>query len=272
MPTATIIKKSSLVRTLLIFAAITSPSTAAMYTARVGFGALGPNIYAFKPMDVIFPGFVQPGQRERPEGYQGFSGFVQEVRNAVLSRGGVPLVDLNRDTPFADSAAGITREDPTFASSIPIKLGPDSRPGNTAEVFLGFSVKQIVDQIPAAVPLTGDRPETGSRISRPQGPSLSAPASLGGSLGAGSNWLSGGFLSLGGSGANSGFGIDQKPLTFPSDLGNGPYVNPNADDPGTEKSLRALRKMVLDLVFNPFVYFTALIVSILMFMARFKSP
>ena len=69
----------------------------------------------------------------------------------------------------------------------------------------------------------------------------------------------------------SGFGFDLEPLVYPKDLGNGPYHGLNSDDPEVEKSLKALRRMVLDLVFNPFVYFSAMIAAVLMFMARFRG-
>ena len=57
----------------------------------------------------------------------------------------------------------------------------------------------------------------------------------------------------------------------PSDPGDGTYTGPGRSEEEVSKSLKKLRRIVLDLVFNPFVYFGGLIFSVLMFMARFRA-
>ena len=264
-------KKSNVVRALLVLIAISSPSTAAMYSGVTGSNSRVTVIYAFKPSDVIFPGFERPEFSQRPEGYRGFSGFLQEIRRAVQSTGGAPRTNRVRDTPLAENSVGSQTTDNIYESSIPIQVRNNSRTGDTTEIYLGISVRQILNPILSTETITGKRPANGVRKNRRQGNGLSLASVRGESGSSESNWLSGSLLSTGNSGGISGFGLNLQPLSYPDDLGNEPYFGPQLTDAENTKGLIALRRIVLDLVFIPFVYFSALIVAALMFMARFRS-
>ena len=264
-------KKSNIVRTLLVVMAIYSPSMAAIYSPSTKFNAAAPDIHAFKPTEIVFPEFLEPDLTPRSEGYSGFSGFVQEIRNAVRSSGGAPRRNRTRGTSPAGNTAARQTADTNHESSIKIKLGPNSGTGDTAEVYLGVSLKQVLNEIPSPDSISGDRPAKSAGNNSPNKNKVSAGSAGGGSLGGGS-WFRGGLLSTGNSGWSLGFGFDMTPLNYPTDLGNGPYISPQSSDEEVSKSLKALRRMVIDLVFNPYVYFSLLIISILMFMARIRGP
>jgi hypothetical protein len=269
MPTAAIIKEANIVRTLLVCMAIFAPTTAVIHSAKADINSAAHDIYALKPLDVILAGFVQADFSKRPEGYRGFSGFVQEVRNAVRSTEGAPRTERAQDRSSAANSAESQATDPTYESTIPIKVGQNSRTGDTAEVYLGTSVRQILDEIPPTGTTSQQRSESSVGTNRQQGGIL-ASASVGGvSLSSGGNWLSGGFLSTGNSDGDSSFGFSLRPLSYPSDLGNGPYFPRTA---GTEspKDVIALRKLVVDMLFNPLVFFIILIICVFMFTARFR--
>ena len=167
----------------------------------------------------------------------------------------------------------VKRQPPTAAyeSSIPIKLEPNSRTGDTTEIYLGVSVKQIVREIPPAGTIILERPTNGATENRARGKGSSSGSFRGGSLISGGGLLSGGFLSTGGGNGLSGFGFDLQPMSFPNDQGNGAIFSAGPGEVEVTKGLKALRRIVLDLVFNPFVYFGGLIVAVFMFMARFRS-
>ena len=266
-------KKSNIVRALLVFLAISPSSKAAIYSPATGPNTGAPVIYAFKPSDVIFPGFVQTDLRQRPDDNRGFSGFVEEVRNAVNSaRGGASLTNRAEAASLADRRTGSQSPYATYEASIPIKLEPNSRTGDKKEIYLGVSVKQIVSEIPPAGTAILERSKNGATENRAWGGGSSSGSVRGRSLSSSSSgWLSGGFLSTGGATGLSGFGFDLQPMSFPADQGNGAYVNTGSGDVEVTKGLKALRRIVLDLVFNPFVYFGGLIVAVFMFMARFRS-
>ena len=271
MPIAAIMKKSNIVRALLVFMAISSTSTAAIYSARTGLTSAAPDIFAYKPSDVIFPGFVQRDLRQRPDGYRGFSGFVQEVRVAIQAAGGAPRTVQAGNTSFAENSNQSQTSDTTYESSVPIKMGKNSPAGETTEVYLGVSVTQILSEIPTTGPITGGGPATNIRNNHRQASGLSSTSVRGGSLSSSGNWLSGSFFSTGNSSGLSGFGFDLRPNSYSTDLGNRPYVSRQRSDAKNSKGLKALRTLVLDMFFNPFVYVSILIVAVLMFMARFRS-
>jgi len=230
MPAAAIMKQSNIIRVLLVVMTISSSSTAAIYSATSNLDSAVWDIYALKPSDIIFPGFVQPDLRLRPEGYRGFSGFVREVRGAVQSTGGAPRTQQAQVRSFRESSAGSQTPDATYETSIPIRLGKDSGTGNTAEVFLGFSVKQVLNEIPATGTIAGERPANNVGKNRQQATGLSGASVRGGSLSRRGNWLGGGFLATGDSVWISGFGFDLRPLSYPTYPGNGPYFNPDSPD------------------------------------------
>jgi hypothetical protein len=271
MPTAAIMKDSKIIRALLVFAAISLPYVAVILSAKADVNIAAPDINTYRPLHVIFPGLVQRDLSQRPEGHRGFAGFVQEIRSAVRSTGGAPRATRARDRSFSQISVASQTTDPTYETSIPMRVGNKSRTGETAEVFLGFSVRQILNDGPHAGTITGERRSNKVGNNRNQTNRLSSASIRRGSLSTGRNWFSGGFLSAEGSFTMSGFGLDLQPLRYPNDLGNGPYLSPHATDLENSKGLIALRKMVLDFVFNPFVYFTVLVISVYMFMARFRS-
>jgi hypothetical protein len=263
-------KKSNIVRTLFVVMVICSPSMAAIYSSGSSFDTAGQGLYAFKPTDVIFPGFLETDPARRPEGNGGFSEFVQEIRNAVRSTGGAPLRNRARRRPPDGDDIARPAADTAYDTSIKTQLAPNPSTGNAPEVYLGVSVKKVLEEIPPPNPVAGDRQADRPSGTRPQS-NLSSGSIRRGSLG-GSGWLGGGFLSAGNSGWTSGFGLDLMPPKYSSDLGNTPYVGGQGTDGEASKGLRDLRRVVIDLVFNPYVYFSLLILSVLMFMARFRGP
>ncbi|MDA1323222.1 MAG: hypothetical protein O3C34_00610 [Proteobacteria bacterium] len=266
-------KKSNIVRVLLVLMAMSPSSMAAIYSAVTGPNTGAPAIHAFKPSDVIFPGFIQTDLRQRPEDNRGFSGFLEEVRNAVNStRGGASLTDRAEDASLANRRRdkGQSRN-ATYESSTPIKLEPNSSTGATTEVYLGVSVKQIVSEIPPAGTIILERPTNGTTENRARGKGSYSGSVKGGALGSGGSWLRGGFLSTGEANGLSGFGFDLQPMSFPTDQGTGAIFGAGPGEIEVTKGLKALRRIVLDLVFNPFVYFGGLIIAVFMFMARFRS-
>lgn len=272
MPMATIMKNSNVVRALLVFVVISTPSMAAIYSATTALNSAAPDSLAFKPLDIIFSGNTRPNHRQRPEGYRGFSGFVREVRSAVKSTGGTRRISQGRSRSFTNFGAEIQTADPTYETSIPIRTGRNSGTEETTEVFVGFSVKQILSAGPPGGKITGERSSNSIGSTTGSAIGLGGASGRRGSSGSGGNFLGGGFLTTGGFFTTSGFGLDLRPLTYPKDLGNEPYVRRQPNDPDINKRLKALRQMVLDLVFHPLVYFSALVVFVLMFMSRFRKP
>ena len=271
MATAAIMRKSSVFRALLIFAVMSSPSVAAIYSAALNSAAS--NIYAFKPLDVVFPGFVRSDLSDRPSGYRGFSGFVDEVRNAVKLGGGAPDIPQEATRSLVKIDPEISTRDPTYEESIPIRTGQAAQGEETTEVYLGFSVKQILNEIPAEGANSREHSTRSAGLYGSSSIHLASPVGHRGSLGAVSTIHSGGFLSTQNVFTTSGFGLDLRPLAYPNDpndLGNGPYISRESDDPDVEKKLKSLRQMVLNLVFNPVVYFTLMVIFVIMIMARFR--
>jgi hypothetical protein len=266
---AALIMESTIIRALLVLMAISPSSAAAIYSSGGPRGGL-PAIHAYKPSDVVFPGFVRPYSQHRPEGHDGFSGFVYELREAIRSKGGAPPPVPAQDRSFLNNNRAYQEPDTTEDSSVSLKVGQDPRSENSARIFLGTSVRQILREIPPTATFAGPRPASSVGSVRLRGRLLSSASGGGGLLSGGETFLSGGFLSEAGSGGSSGFGFDLRPMTFPTDPPGGAYVGPGGQVE-VSKNLKALRRIVLDLVFNPFVYFGALIVSVLMFMTRFRN-
>jgi hypothetical protein len=128
-----------------------------------------------------------------------------------------------------------------------------------------------VKEIPPTGEITG-RPTTTSETSKSvQGKVVSSAGGGGGTSRGSGNWLTGGFLSSAGSGGSGGFGFDLRPMDFSADLSDPNYRGPGRTEEEVSKSLKKLRRIVLDLVFNPIVYFGFLVLSVLMFMARFRA-
>lgn len=267
---AALMKESPIIRALLVLMAISSSSAAAIYSSEEGPRGGGPTVYAYKPSDVVFPGFVRSYSQHRPEGQDGFSGFVHQLREAIRSKGGAPPPIKRDDRSFGSSNTAYQRSNTVEESTVSLKVGRNRQSEDSARVYLGVSVRQILHEIPPTGTFVGPRPASSAGSSRVRGRLLSSAAGGGGLLSGGETFLSGGFLSEAGSGGSSGFGFDLRPMTFPTDPAGGTYVGPGGQVE-VSKSLKALRRIVLDLVFNPFVYFGALIVSVLMFMTRFRN-
>ena len=263
--------KSNLVRAFLVLMAISSTSTAAIYSGVTGPYTGATEIYAFKPLDIIFPGFVLPNSIKRPDGSRGFSGFVQEVRKAVQSNGGAPRSNRDRGASFVEDDTESQTADNSFETSVPIKVGENSRAGDTTEIYLGFSVKEILDPISPTETGNGEDTPNGVGRNRPRANISSSASVRGGSLSSGASWLGGSFFSTWDSGGATGFGFDLQPMSFSNNLGNGLSGIPRSTNTETSKALIKLRKIVLDLVFNPFVYFSLLIVFVFLFMLRFRA-
>lgn len=271
MPPAAIMKKSNIGRTLLVLMAISSSSTAAIYSVGSGPGSGAPDIYAFKPLDLIFPGFLQRDFSQRPDGYGGFAGFLDDVRHAVQSQGGAPRPERIQEKSLAKKKAESKTADNSYESSFPIKVGRNSTSSNTTEIYLGFSVNQVLKRISSGETNIGVLPPTRAPQIRRRSNRSSSASARGRSLSSGSNWLSGGFLNSGNWTGNSGFGFDLRPLSFPGDPGNGVTFVPPATDTENSKSLIALRRWVWGLFFSPFAYISVLVMSVFLFMLRFRN-
>ena len=197
---------------------------------------------------------------------------MDEVRNAVTSGGGAPNIPQGTTRPLTKIDPEIQTRDPTYEASIPIRTGQTANGEETTEVYVGFSVKQILTEIPAGDAKSRGRASRSAGVYGSPSTRLAAPVSRGGSLSAG-GIHSGGFLSTHNVFTTSGFGLDLRPLAYPNDpndLGNGPYISRESDDPDVAKKLKSLRQMVLNLVFNPVVYFSLMVIFVLMIMARFR--
>ena len=267
---AALMRESTIIRALLVLMAVSSSSAAAIYSSGDGPRGGAPEVYAYKPSDVVFPGFVRSFSQHQPEGQDGFSGFVRELRDALRSKGGAPPPIQTDDKSFQNNDTPYHGLDAVEESTISLKVGRDQRPEDSPKIYLGVSVRQILHEIPSTGTFVGPRPSSGSGNGGRGGRLLSPASGGGGLLSSGETFLSGGFLSEAGSGGSSGFGFDLRPMSFPNDRLDGTYVGPDGHVEAS-KSLKALRRIVLDLVFNPFVYFGALIVSVLMFMTRFRN-
>ena len=269
MTMAVIFNKLTVIWSFMAILAISSSATAVI-TADVT-GPSNPDIFAFRSPDIVYPGIIQSDFSQRPEGQRGFSGFVEEVRSAVRPAGGAPPPGQANENPLLRNRIESLPAEITYDESLPVKIGTDTQTGQPTEVFLGLSVKQIVNDIPPSSSIIGERSRPTSGTRKRVGRLASIGSVRGSSISSGGSWLSGGFLSTGGSGGFTGFGFDLQPLTFPADLAIGVYTGPGRSEEEVSKSLKALRQIVLDLVFNPFVYFGGLVVAVLMFMSRFRS-
>jgi hypothetical protein len=263
-------KKLTIVRALMLFVAISSTATAAIYSTPANLSWPEMRNYAFKPSDTIYSGSAELDPRHWEDGSGGFSRFLQEIRNAILSTGGAPpSPSRNNGTP-ANSGDNQQFQDTNYEATVPIKVGNGERADDTAEIHIGASVKEILDEVPPAGTVFAEQPGNNSERSQSRGRIVSIGALGGGSTRGGSGFHTCGFLSTGGAGGFSGFGFDLRQLTFPPLLDDGLTIGNGQSEEENLKSLKALRRIVLDLVFNPFVYFIGLAFTVFMFMSRFR--
>lgn len=257
------IKAPKFIRAFFVLAAIGFPVVTPAETKEIVFGP-DLTVYAVKPQNVVFPGFIEAERQRRPAQSRGLSGFVNDIRNFVRSSVGAPSANRFQTAFGTPDGSGANNSGGAYEPPFPIQVGQDARRRGWAEVTLGFSIKEVLLQIFS----TGTTSAEFS-VRRGGGPAGTSQSDWFGSWFG--NWFDNWF---GHNDLRLASGPDFEPYTTPSlqprEIEDPPLLSPRPTHYGDMDAVMALRKKVLALLLNPYVFFSFLLFLIYLFIARFR--